>query len=163
MTDLEAHALLEDFRNNQAQQVSLAIALDTLAKLCAANARLHGFHEDEKFLRDWVDLTLPRFTEEDNKPVPQAWINKNLEWFDSQILQAELARQASEIGEAVEAVRKPGPDPHCPDFSNFLIEEADCVIRIGDTCGKRELPFGRAIVAKLLYNLGREWKHNKNS
>ena len=74
-----------------------------------------------------------------------------------------LLVQLADVGEAVEAVRKPGPDSHCPEFTNFLIEEADVLIRVGDTCLKRELPLGEATVAKLLYNLSRPFKHGKNS
>lgn len=163
----EAQKLLAEFKSDPVAQARLSIALDDLAKLCAAGALLRGFHNDEQFVRSAAEHGLYEYAasfldHEDTARPPLASI-RHLEWFDNQILQAELARQASEIGEAVEAVRKSGPDPHCPEFSNFLVEEADCVIRIGDTCGKRELPLGRAVVAKLLYNQGRERKHGKNS
>lgn len=169
MTAVEARTLIETFRDTPALQVSLAIAIDNLAKLCAAGALLKGFHDDEELLRTAAERGLSESTvayldhEDTSRPPRSGKGGTLLDWLDNQILQAELARQASEIGEAVEAVRKPGPDHHCPEFSNFLIEEADCVIRIGDTCGKRELPLGKAVVSKLLYNLGRDWKHGKNS
>ena len=163
----EAQQLLDEFRSNRVAQTRLGIALDDLAKLCAAGALLRGFHDDEQFLRSAAERGLfeyaSAFMDHGDTARPPMGSDKHLEWFDNQILQAELARQASEIGEAVEAVRKPGPDPHCPKFSNFLIEEADCVIRIGDTCGKRGLSLGAAVVAKLLYNMDRPWKHGKNS
>ena len=169
MTAVEARTLIETFRDTPALQVSLSIALDNLAKLCAAGALLKGFHDDEQFVRSAAEHGLFEYDvayldhEDTSRPPRYGKQDEHMAWFDNQILQAELARQASEIGEAVEAVRKPGPDHHCPEFSNFLVEEADCVIRIGDTCGKRELPLGKAVVAKLLYNLERPWKHGKNS
>lgn len=169
MTKREAEILLESFQREEALQDYFRQGLNMLAELCAAGALLRGFHEDEVFVRAAVAQGLIEYDvacldhADTARPPSQDSQKDRLEWFDNQILQAELARQASEIGEAVEAVRNPGPDHHCPEFSNFLIEEADCIIRIGDTCGKRELKLGDAIVAKLLYNLGRPWKHGKNS
>ena len=169
MTEQKAKALLERFQQDEDLQASLRDWVNLLTEICAAGAMLRGFHEDEKFLRAAAEHGLLEYDvayldhEDTCRPPRCGKQDEHLAWFDNQILQAELARQASEIGEAVEAVRKPGPDPHCPAFSNFLIEEADCVIRIGDTCGKREMPLGDAIVAKLLYNMSRPFKHGKNS
>lgn len=141
----EAEKLLTNFQSSTEQQHDLAQAIDYLARLCAAGALLRGFHDDEQKLMDEIkDPTLGG-------------------WVEVQILQAELGRQASEIGEAIEAVRKPKPDEHCPEFFSFVVEEADCIIRIGDTCGKRGLPLGDALVQKLLYNMSRPYKHGKNS
>jgi hypothetical protein len=146
MTKQEATEWLADFSNSKISQERMIHSLNVFARICTANALLRGFHEDERTIRESLMQDTPQ-----------------LAWFDSAVLQAELARQASEIGEAVEAVRKPGPDHHCPEFSNFLIEEADVLIRVGDTVGKRDLPIGEAVVAKLLVNATRSWKHEKNS
>lgn len=154
MNKEEATALLADFQSTPKRQEAMADWINYFGKLCAANALARGFHEDEQAIREVLNEAAVILA---NGSLDDAV------WFDSAILQAELARQASEIGEAVEAVRKPGPDHHCPDFSNFLIEEADVLIRVGDTCLKRELPLGEATVAKLLYNLSRPFKHGKNS
>jgi NTP pyrophosphatase (non-canonical NTP hydrolase) len=142
----------------------MAQSLNVFARICTANAMLRGFHEDEEFIRQCVDHGLfENASLYDEGPPAQTWMDQHLAWFDSAVLQAELARQMSEIGEAVEAVRKPGPDHHCPEFSNFLIEEADVLIRVGDTVGKRGLDLGEAVVAKLLYNVSRPYKHGKES
>lgn len=160
MTKTEADNLLDEFQSSPYIQEQLASWLDYFARLCAANALARGFHDDEEFCRGFLQNGL-----EDRES--RALYNVDepilLAWFDSAVLQAELARQSSEIGEAVEAVRKPSPDSHCPEYSNFLIEEADVLIRVGDTCAKRDLPLGQATVAKLLYNLSRPYKHSKNS
>ncbi len=137
---------LEDFISKSEVRQDLADLIDYIAGLCALNAESKGFHEDEEVVREIL------------KGHP-----KQLEWFEAQILQAELGRQASEIGEAIEAVRKPGVDHHCPQFSNFEIEQADVIIRVFDTCAKRKLNIGRALVAKLAYNASRPHKHGKNS
>ena len=117
-----------------------------LTEIAASAAAAKGFCEDEKQLIEFLNQG-----------------DKDTTWIDSAILQAELARQMSEIAEAVEAVRKPGPDHHLPEFSNFIVEEADAIIRICDTVGKRKLPLGQAVVAKLIYNLSRPHKHGKQS
>lgn len=137
---------LEDFVTKSEVRQDLADLINYVADLCALNARSKGFHDDEEKVRQTL------------KDRPD-----QLAWFETQILQAELGRQASEIGEAIEAVRKPGVDHHCPQFSNFEIEQADVIIRIFDTCAKRKLNIGRAIVAKMAYNATRSYKHGKNS
>lgn len=142
--------VIKEFLQSPSQQKFLIDALDLLAEIASEAAEKKGFHEDEmrviNSLKDDQNLN-----------------DEYIEWAEAAILQAELARQMSEIAEAVEAVRKPGLDHHLPQFTNFLVEEADAIIRICDTVGKRKLPIGEAIVAKMLYNLNRPHKHNKNS
>lgn len=155
----DAMMLRDQFRSDLGVQADLVYWLDYFARLCAANAMVSGFHEDELRLKVMIENALF----DDEQGINTHTVDKALEWADSCVLQAELARQMSEIGEAVEAVRKPRMDDHCPDFSNFLVEEADVMIRIGDTVGKREMPIGSAVVAKLLYNMNRPRKHGKGS
>jgi len=50
-----------------------------------------------------------------------------------------ICLQHSETSEAWKAYKHKLPDEHCPDFSNFIIELADIVIRIGDYIGGRNL------------------------
>jgi hypothetical protein len=148
--------MIKEFLNNPSQQKFIADALDLLAEIAASAATEKGFHEDE----EQILQSIARVTQlEQDK---EAYL-KQTQWAQGCILQAELARQMSEIAEAVEAVRKPGPDHHLPEFSNFLVEEADAIIRICDTVGKRKLPIGRVVVAKMLYNLSRPHKHGKLS
>jgi hypothetical protein len=146
----------KEFVNNPSQQKFLADALDLLAELCSSAAREKGFHDDEGEVFNSVACATQL---EQNK---DAYLGQT-KWLYSCILQAELARQMSEIAEAVEAVRNPGPDHHLPQFSNFIVEEADAIIRIMDTVGKRQFPIGEALVAKLIFNLTRPRKHNKLS
>jgi len=162
MNKSEATALLSEFQSSTHMREQLAEWVNYFGRLCAANALVRGFHDDEEDLSSAVMGGLEeRYDDYDEQ---RDLRKKELEqWFLDCVLQAELARQASEISEAVEAVRKPGPDSHCPEFTNFLIEEVDVLIRVGDTCLKRELPLGEATVAKLLFNLSRPFKHGKNS
>lgn len=159
----DAQRLLNEFEGSEQLQRKVSGAIDYLAQLCVANALVRGFHDDEEMARLCLEHGLfERFADYEKPMDPRQ--EEIEQWFEATVLQAELARQASEVvGEGVEAARKPGPDHHCPEFSNFLIEEADGVIRIGDTCGKRNMPLGDAVVAKLLFNMSRPYKHGKNS
>ena len=138
---------LEDFQHNEKLRKEIADVLDVLALTCAEASHSKGFHDDDFQLMDVVREAKPEL----------------LPHLENQLLQAELARQGSEIGEAVEAVRKPGADHHLPKLSNFEVEQADTVVRVMDTCGKRSISIGTAVVEKILYNLTRERLHGKNS
>lgn len=63
--------------------------------------------------------------------------------------------QVSEIAEAMEGHRKNKMDPNLPHLKNVVVELADCVIRIADYCGGRNLDLAGAIVEKLAYNAQR--------
>lgn len=67
-----------------------------------------------------------------------------------------IALMHSELSEGLEGVRKSLMDDHLPHRPMIEVEMADCVIRIMDYCGGRNLDLGGAIVEKLEYNARRE-------
>ena len=124
---------------------SLEGAIDTLCWAAATNSELKGFHDNDNALRA---LTM--------SPELRAHL-------DTQLVQAEYARIASEVGEAVEGARKPCPDQHLPQYDSQVVELADVLIRAFDTAGKRGWPLGEAVIAKMRYNATRPRLHGKNS
>lgn len=77
---------------------------------------------------------------------------------------SKLALVVSEVGEAMEGVRKPGPDSHCPQFTSEEVELADTIIRIFDYCGANpSIRLAQAIIAKLEYNASRPHMHGKGA
>jgi len=69
----------------------------------------------------------------------------------------------SELSEALEAIRKNGPDimdKHCPKYTNMEIELADVVIRCMDMSRYYGFRLSEAIVSKHNFNVGRPYKHD---
>jgi NTP pyrophosphatase (non-canonical NTP hydrolase) len=71
-----------------------------------------------------------------------------------------LALVHSELSEALEALRRDNPEStKIPGFCSVSEELADAVIRIMDLAQMRGYPVAGAIMAKINYNAGREWRH----
>lgn len=66
----------------------------------------------------------------------------------------KLALIVSEVGEAIESVRK-------NDIQNFEEELADICIRIFDLCGESGINLELAILTKMNFNKSRPHMHNK--
>jgi len=141
---------LKAFLNSPSEQQELAEALTKFSRLCAAQAQRSGFTSEPNKIRAILHA--------DRDTNPELY-----EWFRDCEIQAELARIGSEVGEAVEAVRKPDMDHHLPNYDNFVVELGDILIRIGDTAGRRKMTLGEATVAKMVFNSTRARKHGKTS
>ncbi len=129
--------------------------INDLAIECYKIATVNGFHEDYfqiiKILGHYVE----------NEKIKDFDL---LEWFDSAAEQAEIARMHSELSEWVEGTRHNNPpDQHLPHLSCAEVEAADIIIRILDTCAKRNYNIGKALIEKMEYNRKRPYKHGKNS
>lgn len=74
---------------------------------------------------------------------------------------SKMALVGSEVGEAVEGIRKPKPDDHVPEFTSEEVEIADAIIRLVEYSEKYSLRLPEALMAKMKYNEGRPYKHNK--
>lgn len=74
----------------------------------------------------------------------------------------KVALVHSELSELLEANRKAvTDDDKIPDFTGEEAEAADAIIRLLDMSGRYQWRLGEAIVAKMLVNLNRPYKHGK--
>lgn len=88
--------------------------------------------------------------------------NKAKGFWDTERNKGELLMLiVSELGEALEGIRKPGPSEHIPEFTGEEEEIADALIRILDYAGGNNIRLMDAIEAKLVYNATRPHKHGK--
>lgn len=151
-----AQDFVNDFLSSPDTQRWVCAALDYCARLSAAVAETHGFHEDEKAVIR--GLTYAALNIGDGS-------FDTLSWFNSQLLQAEIARIGEELGEAIDNIRHDSPpDDKCPEFPGWHVElGADVLIRVFDTLGKRGISPGEIFIAKTLVNSSRSYKHGKNS
>lgn len=70
-----------------------------------------------------------------------------------------LALIHSEVSEGLEGERKDLMSDHIEDYSMLEEEFADVIIRIMDYAEENELDVAGAVLAKLAFNDGREYKH----
>ena len=83
-------------------------------------------------------------------------------FWGSNNLAEKIALMHSELSEALDGLSRGNPpDDKIPPFSALEAELADVIIRIMDFAVMCELNIGYAIVCKMDYNEGREYKHGK--
>lgn len=124
------------------RKATMAHPLDQLAARCYNTSADHGFWE----------LGTVTVLDENDKCVERIIPRNKGEM---------IALIHSELSEALEAVRKPGMDQHCPEHFAEAVEMADALIRILDYCAGHGLALGAAFEAKMKFNEGRPYKHGK--
>ena len=119
-----------------------------IKELCVAahnNSANHGFWDDYNQTLSFLPTCL------------------DIDKYTLDIKLSKIALIMSELGEAVEGIRKPTADPHCPGFSSEEIEMADVLIRIFDYCEAFGLDLAGAVTTKMAFNQTRPYKHSKGA
>jgi len=81
-------------------------------------------------------------------------------WWDEPVeIGTKIALMHSELSEALEAIREDKDSNKIPQFLGVEEELADVIIRIMDDAEKNNWNVAEAILAKMKYNNGREYKH----
>jgi NTP pyrophosphatase (non-canonical NTP hydrolase) len=127
----------------------IADGINILIQEAYNNSSSHGFWDEYIKILAVLDTTCPG--------------GKYSEKFELDTKLSKIALIVSELGEAVEGVRKFKLDEHCVEFTSEEIEMADAVIRIADYCGAFGLRLAQAILAKMEYNATRPYMHGKGA
>ncbi len=140
---MEKYTKPSDLEKFQIERIKFAI--DVLGVMANGNAYEKGFYDDHiKMCQEFEMVDI----------------------FESYYTQHKLSRLAlvhSEISEASEAVRKPGPDEHLPEFTSEEVEVADAIVRLLDYSEHCGLRIAEALLAKMEYNASRPYKHGKKA
>lgn len=130
-------------------------SLHLFAEMANGNSRTHGFYDEQ----DLTAFALSEYGQVGDPRIGEALRLKYL--LDVRL--SKIALIHSELGEMTEGIRKPGPDQHCPEFTQEEIEAADVFIRLMDYAKEWGLRFVEAVVAKMEYNASRPYKHGKGA
>ena len=84
-------------------------------------------------------------------------------WWNNDRPESEaLLKIVVEVAEAVQALEKGNPpDKHLPHFDSVTVELADVIIRAMDLAGAMFPDVPAAVVEKMAFNKGREYRHGK--
>lgn len=127
---------------------SFCAALDSVAEMVYNANRSKGFYDD-----DPTTLIPPDIKDREN--IVEVLMRL---YFGN-----KLMLMVGELAEAHEAIRKNiTKSEHIPQFTGVEEEMADELIRLLDFAGRNKLRLAEATKAKLIYNQGRPYKHNKN-
>lgn len=123
---------------------------------------IHGFNAIAQRIEQWADMK--GWNEDD----PARFIRELKDGINhSDVVHYDLAKHAlmvSEIAESMEGRRHGDPkSDKIPEFTAQEEELADCIVRIMHYSAHRKLRIAEALIAKLIYNDSRPYKHGKKA
>ena len=130
---------------------------NALSEKCFANAKSKGFYDTFGRIQDILEGS-----------AAEGYISlEEAARLNTELLTiwrlSRIALIMSELGEAVEAVRKPTLTGHIAELSLFDEEMADVIIRMADFAGSEEIDMNRAVALKMEFNSKRERMHGKQA
>ena len=136
---------------------AIDLNFNALSSACFANAKSKGFYD-----------TLGRIQDILEGSAAEGYISlEEAAKLNTELLTiwrlSRIALIMSELGEAVEAVRKPALTGHIEGLSLFDEEMADVIIRMADFAGSEEIDMNRAVALKMEFNSKRERMHGKQA
>lgn len=124
---------------NMPPKTPIGSVINSLSVEAHENARSKGFYEDIEELQDYLSVN--------DQPEKHAVAGETFTL-------AQLAKVASEVGEAVSAIQH-------GEHLQLREELADIVIRVLDLAGYLDFRIGDCIILKMEKNKNRPYKHGK--
>lgn len=111
-----------------------------------------------------LQLTLDQAAQSLNKASEIChYLAKDAGWWDKDRNDGEMiALMHSELSEALEGLRKNSHDDHLPHRKSVEVELVDCLVRIFDFAGARNLDLSGAFMEKLAFNQERQDHKREN-
>lgn len=131
-------------------------SFDQMAEIINGIAEEKGWWDEPEDIKKIREIVSPLYGDLEISADLEAILNRLADRNDGEM----ICLMHSELSEWLEGIRHGnGPSEHIPEFTCAEEEAADVIIRIMDTGKKRNMRIAEALIAKVLFNEGRPYKH----